>query len=206
MQKRDERIPARAQHRDQQRRRDHDSPPLGPRPRRDIAVRRPPQQPVAAHKPWLSGVEHERAVGEVAKRRRVAPLGACRQVEALGVQPRVHLVGGRPAAAGTRADVQEAVVVGSPAEGAGAVAGGKRGRLVEKEQLGEPARPQQAPALPAAEFKLARDPAPAVVVAADSAGGVMQAAAISIDETPARVGDQLAEWRDPVLERHCDAP
>jgi hypothetical protein len=43
-------------------------------------------------------------------------------------------------------------------------------------------------------------------VAADATAGVVQAAAISIDETTARMGDQLAERRDPVLECHCDAP
>jgi hypothetical protein len=133
-------------------------------------------------------------------------LGAAGHVEALAVQPRVHLVGGRPAAAGTGADIQKTVVVGPAAQRARAVAGGKRRRLVEEEQLGEPVRLQQAPALPATELELAGDPAPAVVVAADAAGGVMQAAAVSVHETAARMGDQLAERRDPVLEWHCDAP
>jgi hypothetical protein len=97
------------------------------------------------------------------------------------------------------------VVVGPAAQRARAVAGRKRRRLVEKEQLGEPARLQQALPLPATELESAGDPAAAVVVAADAAGGVVQAAAVSVDETVARMGDQLAEWCDPVLEWHCDA-
>jgi hypothetical protein len=52
----------------------------------------------------------------------------------------------------------------------------------------------------------AGNPASAVVVAADAAGGVVQAAAIAVDEAAARVGDQLAERRDAVLEWHRDAP
>jgi hypothetical protein len=163
-------------------------------------------RPASTDEPRFSRLEHERPVGEVGKRRRVASLGASGGIKALGVQQCVDLVGRRPAAAGTGADVEEAVVVGPAAQRAGAVAGGERRPLVEDEELGEPARLQEALPFPPAELEPAGDPAQAIVVAADAAAGVVQAAAISVDEPAARVGDQLAEWRDAVLEWHCDAP
>ena len=96
----------------------------------------------------------------------------------------------------------EAVVVLAPAQRARAVPGGHRGRLVEEEQLGEAARLQQRRALPAAEAQPAGDPAPAGVAAADLPGGVVQAAAVAVDQAARGVGDQLAERRDPVAPRH----
>src|SRR5262245_34379740 len=99
-------------------------------------------------------------------------------------------------------DLEEPVVVVAAAERAGAVPGGERGRLVEEEQLGEAAGPEQRAAPPALELEPAGDPALAVVPPADAARLVVQASAIPVDEAARRVGDQLAERRDPVLERH----
>ena len=104
---------------------------------------------------------------------------------------------------GARADERhEPVVVLAPAERAGPVAGGERGRLVEEEQLREPARLQQPRPLPALELEPAADPALDGEAAPDPAGLVVEAAAVAVDETPGRVGDQLAERRDAILQRH----
>jgi hypothetical protein len=82
------------------------------------------------------------------------------------------------------------------------VAGRERGRLVEEEELGEASRLQQRVPAPAAELEPAGDPALRRPAPADPPGGVVQAAAVAVDEAARRIGDQLAERRDPVLQRH----
>jgi uncharacterized membrane protein len=99
-------------------------------------------------------------------------------------------------------DRTESVVVLAATERAGTVPRRERRRLVEEEQLGEPPGLEQGPAQPPTELKPAGDPAPAVVDPADSAVLVVQAAAVPVDEAACRVGDQLAERRDTVPERH----
>ena len=66
----------------------------------------------------------------------------------------------------------------------------------------EAARLQQPAPLPAAELEAARDPAFAGVAPADAPGLVVEAASIAVDQAARGIGDQLAERRDPVLERH----
>lgn len=56
--------------------------------------------------------------------------------------------------------------------------------------------------MPAAESELARDPPAAGVVSADTPVAVVEAAAVPVDEPAARLGDELAERRHSVLERH----
>jgi hypothetical protein len=56
--------------------------------------------------------------------------------------------------------------------------------------------------VPAAKLEPAGDPAADGVAAADVAFLVMQAAAVAVDEPALGRGDQLAEWRHPVLSRH----
>ena len=80
--------------------------------------------------------------------------------------------------------------------------GRERGRLVQEEQLGEPARLQQRAALPAAELEPTRDPALPVEAPPDPPGIVVQTPAIPVDESPRRIGDELAERRHAVLQRH----
>ena len=46
----------------------------------------------------------------------------------------------------------------------------------------------------------------AVVVAADVPGGVVQAAAVAVHEPAGRVGDQVTQRRDAVLQRHRRSP
>ena len=100
-------------------------------------------------------------------------------------------------------DRPQAVVVLAPAERARPVAGRHRRRLVEEEELGELPRLEERPPLPSPELEPAGDPAPVVVAAADPAGVVVEAAAVPVDEPAGWVGDELAERRYPVLERHA---
>ena len=57
-------------------------------------------------------------------------------------------------------------------------------------------------ALPAAELEPAGDPALAREAPADAPALVVEAAAVAVDEAARRVGDELAERRHPVLQRH----
>jgi hypothetical protein len=82
------------------------------------------------------------------------------------------------------------------------VSGGERRRLVEEEQLREAAGLHQWLAMPAPEPEAASDPAPGGVVSADPTGSVVEAAPVAVHEPSRGVGDQLAERRDPVPERH----
>src|SRR5687767_14206576 len=79
--------------------------------------------------------------------------------------------------------------------------GREGGCLVEEEELRELAWLEQRPAFPAAELEPAGDPALPVVTPSDAAGLVVKAAAVAVDEPTCRVGDQLAERCDPVLQR-----
>ena len=99
-------------------------------------------------------------------------------------------------------DLPEADVVLVPAERARSVPGGECGRLVEEEELREPAGLHECRAVPAPELEPARDPALAVVTPPDPPLVVVEAAAVPVDEPARRVGDQLARRRHPVLQRH----
>jgi hypothetical protein len=81
------------------------------------------------------------------------------------------------------------------------MAGGKRGGLVEEEQLGVAAgRHHRSPA--AFELQQAGYPAPAYERAHDPLGGIVKAAAtVSHQGAALRGRDQLAEWRDAILSR-----
>ena len=145
--------------------------------------------------------EDERAVRKLLERH-----GVQAALPVLGKPLRVELGIDRigPACAGVTVapDGAEALVVLPAAQRAGPMPCGERRRLVEEEQLGEAAGLQQRSPQPAAELEPAGDPAPAVVPPADLAVLVVQAAAVSVDEPPCRIGDQLAERSDPVSQRH----
>src|SRR5688572_16733356 len=98
--------------------------------------------------------------------------------------------------------LSEPHIVLAAAESARTMAGRERCRLVEKKQLGEPARLQQRTAQPSPELELTRDPALSVVASADPPALVVQAAAVPVDETPRRICDEVAERRHAVLQRH----
>ena len=99
-------------------------------------------------------------------------------------------------------DLHEAVVVLAAALRARAVPGGERGRLVEEEEPRVAARRHRIGAVAAAELEPARDPALHLERPADAALRVVQAAAVAVHEPALRRGDELAERRHPVLERH----
>lgn len=84
------------------------------------------------------------------------------------------------------------------------MARGESGRLVEKEELSEAAWLEQRVSVPAPELQAAGDPAPAVEAPADAALLIVQTATVPIYQAAARIRDQLAEWRDPILQRHLD--
>ena len=143
--------------------------------------------------------QHERAVGQLAGR---ASCGAARGRRAARACSRASIASAPRSPGGARPDRDEAVVVRAPAERARPVAGGERGRLVEEEQLGEPARLHQRRAVPAAErsrHAIQRRPLKRRRM---RPGLVVQAAAVAVDEAARRVGDQLAERGDAVLQGH----
>ena len=116
---------------------------------------------------------------------------------------RVDRVGAHLAGVHLAPDLAEAHIVLATAQRAGAMAGGERGRLIEKEQLGEAPGLHERAAVPVAEAEPAGDPASAVVVAPDASLAVVEAATVPVDQTAFGRGDQLAKWRDPVLQRHA---
>jgi hypothetical protein len=97
--------------------------------------------------------------------------------------------------------LEEAGVVLAAAFRARAVAGGEGGGVVEEEELGVAARLQQS-ASAVLELEAAGDPAAQGVGAADPAVVVVEGAAVAVDESARRVGDELAEGGDAVLVRH----
>jgi hypothetical protein len=82
------------------------------------------------------------------------------------------------------------------------VAGGKRGDLVEEEELGEAARLEKGMATPAPELELAGDPAASVIASADLTLSVVQAAPVAVHEAPLGGRDERAQWGDAIGERH----
>jgi len=81
---------------------------------------------------------------------------------------------------------------------------GESGRLVEEEELGEPARLEERVTVPIAELQSAGDPPFPGIAAADPPRVVVEAAPVPVDEAARAIGDQLTERSDPVLERHRD--
>ena len=131
---------------------------------------------------------------------------AARRIESLGVELRVDRVGSDLARMQVAPDRDEAVVVLAPAQRARAVAGGERGRLVEEEELRVPARLQQRSRAASRGTRAGRRSSACRVAPADAAVGVVEAAAVAVDEAARGIRDQLAERRDPVLEGAQTSP
>ena len=179
---------------------------LGPPAALDIPGGRPAPEIRSEHEPRLALLQDEGAVRELSDRRAVeAPLVRSR-IETLGVELGVDRVGSDLAGMEVAPDGDQPVVVLAPALRTGAMAGCERGHLVEEEELGVAARLQQRLRLPAAELEPARDPALHRVATANAALGVVEAAAVAVHEASGRVRDQVAERRDPVLERAQTSP
>jgi hypothetical protein len=81
------------------------------------------------------------------------------------------------------------------------MAGCKRCHLVEEEELRVAARLDERASPPAAKLEPARDPPLDRVSTANASLGVVETAAIAVDEAAGGVGDQVAEGCDAVLER-----
>jgi hypothetical protein len=98
----------------------------------------------------------------------------------------------------------EALGVRTPALEAGTVAGRKRGRFIEKEQLGVPARLHHRHALASLELQAAGDPLPRRPAApTERSVGQMEGAAAIAHHQSAMGGDYDGSVRgDAVLERH----
>ena len=154
------------------------------------------------HEARRAFMEHERAVRQIVHRRLVMSLAARGRVDALRVELGVDGVGAGLVRMDRAPDLHEPHVVLSPAEGARAMAGGERGRLVQEEQLREPAGLHHRRPVPPAERQPAGDPALAVEPPPDDAGIVVQAAAVPVDGATCRIGDQVAERCHPVPSRH----
>jgi hypothetical protein len=107
-----------------------------------VAGRRPTQERVVEDEPRVAVSEHERAVGKTDERDAVKAAGSRLGVEPFGVEPHVDRVGAAVGGVEVAPDRGQPVVVGAAAERARPMAGRKRGRVVEEEQLGEPARLQ----------------------------------------------------------------
>ena len=103
-------------------------------------------------------------------------------------------------------DGDQAVVVLAPALRTGAMAGRERSHLVEEEELRVAAGLLQRTSPPVAELEPARDPAFHREATADAALGVVEAAAIPVHEATGGVRDEIAERRDPILERAQTSP
>jgi hypothetical protein len=148
------------------------------------------EQLTAENEPRLAVVEYEGAVREAVQ-------GKVVMAPPLGLQPLVNRVRTRLAD-----QLEEAVVVLAPAQRTRAVARSERCRLVEEEELGEPPGLQQGLALPPLELEPAGDPPLRRLAVADAALVVVKAAAVAVDEPTRRVGDELAQRRHAVLQRH----
>jgi hypothetical protein len=202
VEQRHQRLPSCEEDGDERGRRDHGrSRPCGSWGAVDVALRRPSPQAGADHHPGLAIPQDERAIRQLVERSLVVPLGAGTP-EAFSVEPDIDGAGACLPRMAFSPDRLEPNVVGSPTERAGTVPGSERRRLVEEEELGEPTRLHQGLSMPATEPEATGDPASAVVVPADPALRVVEAAPVAVDETAGGIGDQLSERCHTVLERH----
>jgi hypothetical protein len=123
--------------------------------------------------------------------------------QTLRVELRIDRVGtGEKARVEVPPQILHPNVVATSAERARAVPCGERGRFVEEEQFREPAGLHQLLAVTATELEATPDPATRPVVSPYPAVLVVEAASVAVHESPRGVGDQLADRRDPVPERH----
>jgi glutathione synthase/RimK-type ligase-like ATP-grasp enzyme len=146
-------------------------------------------------------VEHDegsvRKFGEI---RAIDALDAGR-CEPIAVKPLVDEISAHRPAVACRPKRTETLVVRIPAFGARPMTGRERRRLVEEEELSPPARRHDDAANPF-ELQPARDPPLHLRVSDDAAQVVVQDAAISHHVTTPGKGDDFAERRDAVLQRH----
>ena len=207
MQQRDERTPASTQDLHQRRGRDEiGSARRRPGPALEVTARRPSEELGAGHEERRALPQDERAVGKLVERRLVQTMRARTRIDPLRVELRVDRVGADLVGMQLAPDLPEPHVVLAAAERARAMPRGERGRLIEEEQLGEAARLQQRLAMPPVEPEPARDPALAAEPPPDPTVFVVQAPPVPVHEPASGFGDQFAERRHAVLQRHVNAP
>jgi hypothetical protein len=201
MEERHERVPAGAEDCEKRRRRDHGGGALvAPGPALQVPGRRPAPEIRSEHEPRLALLQDEGAVRQLGDRRLVkAPLIRSR-IETLGVELGVDRVGSDLARMQVAPDREQLVIVLAAALRTGAMAGGERRHLVEEEELGVAARLDERTSPSSAELEPARNPPLDRVAAANATLGVVEAAAIAVDEAAGGIGDQVAKRRNPVLE------
>src|SRR6516162_1881600 len=133
----------------------------------------------------------------------VAALGAA--LQPLAVKHLIHLRGARTTAQAVRYPpiLGKIFRILSPAFEAGAVPGGERSRLVEKEQFR--VKPPPYVALPSFEREHAADPLPRSPAPRRERPrrGVKSPAAIAHESAARRIGKKFAERIDAILQRHC---
>src|SRR6186997_2044673 len=122
------------------------------------------------------------------------------------MQARVDAVGPGRSRMQRSPDPDEPHVVVAPAERAGSMPGGERRGFIQEEQLGEPAGLEERGTMPSLEPQPAPDPSLPRVAAADVTVVVVEAPTVAVQQPASRIRDQLAEGRDPVLERHRGRP
>src|SRR5579871_5568629 len=204
MEQRYVRLPPGAQDAGERGRREHVHSGTGrPGHGRAVAAGRPGQERVAEHEVRAAPVLDEDAVGRRVEGRRVPAQAARAWIDALLVQRRVHLVGRRRSRVARGPEPAEGLVVLPAAKGTGTVPGGECRRLVEEEELGELPRLHERLAAPALELEPAGDPPLAVVAPANPPVGVVEAAAVAVDEPALRRRDEVAVGGDAVLSRRA---
>src|ERR1700722_11338592 len=160
---------------------------------------------IAAHRISFAAERDESAVGQCID---VAPVQAlAAPAQAFAVQHLVHLGGigplGKPA--GHAPCLGKGLRLFAATLETGPVAGGQRGRLVEKKQLGIKAAPNVA--LASLEFEHAANPLPRLPAPCGQRLGisVKPPAAVAEKGAARRSGKQRAEWVHPILQRHRQA-
>jgi uncharacterized protein (DUF1810 family) len=203
MDQRDQRGPAGLEKRYERRWRDRGRRGVSRPPMRcKVATGGPGQESALQDQASLVLVYYECAIRNALVRGFVEPALAGAGVEPLPVELTVDRVSPESVGMNRRPDLSEPVVISAPALRARAMPGSQRRRLVEEEQLGvSPGRHQLCPTS-VTEPKPAGNPSPGRVPPADLAMLVVQAAPVAVHEPPVGGGDQVAEGRYPVLERH----
>jgi len=170
---------------------------------RSVALRGPAQERIAADGESCAVERDDGAIRQAVDAAPMPALGAAPQP--LAVEHLIHLRGARTAAQ----TVRDTPIMGktfrflSPAFEAGPVAGGERGRLVEKKQLGVESSPHVA--MPSFEREHAADPLPRSPAPRRQRARrrVKPPAAITHENAARWVGKKFAERVDAILQRHC---
>ena len=203
MEKRDRRLPSPTEDGDRGLRCDHlcNSCKVSRAPL-EIGSRRPPKNVFALNQPRRSIEQDEDTLGKVFAGSCVNTMCARARIHAFPMQLLVDRVGADPIRMKLTKHHGEATVVFAAAESARAMPCSECGRFVQEEQFREAAWLHEWVAMPPLEFEPASDPAFPVVATPDPPGFIVEAAAICVDKPARWIGDELAERRHAILQRH----